>query len=48
MTNVGHPNAAVPDSVGVPRVGALRYELGAVRTKLMIGVPANRRRNGHP
>jgi hypothetical protein len=28
MTNVEHPNATVPDSVEVPRVGALRYELG--------------------
>ena len=32
MTNLEHPNATVPGSVGVPRVGALRYELGAVRT----------------
>ena len=32
MTNVEHPNATVPDSVEVPRVGSLRYELGAVRT----------------
>lgn len=28
MTNVEHPNATIPDSVEVPRVGALRYELG--------------------
>ena len=28
MTDVLHPNATVPDSVEVPRVGALRYELG--------------------
>jgi hypothetical protein len=28
MTTVEHPNATVPDSVEVPRVGALRYELG--------------------
>jgi hypothetical protein len=28
MTSVEHPNATVPDSVEVPRLGALRYELG--------------------
>jgi hypothetical protein len=28
MTSVEHPNATVPDTVEVPRVGALRYELG--------------------
>jgi hypothetical protein len=28
MTNVEHPNATIPDSVEVPHVGALRYELG--------------------
>ena len=28
MTVVEHPNATIPDSVEVPRVGALRYELG--------------------
>jgi hypothetical protein len=28
MTSVEHPNATVPDSVEVPRVGAVRYELG--------------------
>ena len=28
MTKLEHPNATVPDSVEVPRVGALRYELG--------------------
>jgi hypothetical protein len=28
MTKVEKPNATVPDSVEVPRVGALRYELG--------------------
>jgi hypothetical protein len=28
MTTVEHPNATVADSVEVPRVGALRYELG--------------------
>jgi hypothetical protein len=28
MTNVERPNATVPDSVEVPRVGAARYELG--------------------
>jgi hypothetical protein len=27
MTNLEHPNATVPDSLEVPRVGALRYEL---------------------
>ena len=29
MTNVEHPNATVPDSVEVPRVGTLQYELRA-------------------
>jgi hypothetical protein len=29
MTNVEHPDATVPDSVEVPRVGVLRYELRA-------------------
>ena len=29
MTTVEHPNATVPDSVEVPRVGTLQYELGA-------------------
>ena len=28
MTTVDHQNATVSDSVDVPRVGALRYELG--------------------
>ena len=28
MTDRQHPNATIPDSVEVPRVGALRYELG--------------------
>ena len=28
MTVVEHPNATIPDSVEVPRVGALQYELG--------------------
>ena len=28
MTDLLHPNVTVPDSVEVPRVGALRYELG--------------------
>ncbi len=28
MSVVEHPNATIPDSVEVPRVGALRYELG--------------------
>ena len=28
VTVVEHPNATIPDSVEVPRVGALRYELG--------------------
>ena len=28
MTTVEHPNATVPDSVEMPRVGTLRYELG--------------------
>ena len=28
MTTVEHPNATVPDSVEVPRLGALQYELG--------------------
>jgi hypothetical protein len=28
MTTFEHPNATVPDSVEVPRVGALQYELG--------------------
>ena len=28
MTVLEHPNATVPDSVEVPRVGVLRYELG--------------------
>ena len=28
MIVVEHPNATIPDSVEVPRVGALRYELG--------------------
>jgi hypothetical protein len=28
MTTVEHPNATVPDSVEVPCVGALRYQLG--------------------
>ena len=28
MTAVQHPNATIPDSVEVPRVGALQYELG--------------------
>jgi hypothetical protein len=28
MTTVEHPNATLPDSVEVPRVGALRYDVG--------------------
>ena len=28
MTDASHPNATIPDSVELPRIGALRYELG--------------------
>ncbi len=28
MTGAAHPNATIPDSVELPRIGALRYELG--------------------
>jgi hypothetical protein len=33
MTNVEHPNATAPDSVEVPRLGALQYELGFPTTE---------------
>ena len=33
MTNVEHPNATIPDSVAVPRLGALQYELGFPTTE---------------
>jgi hypothetical protein len=33
MTNAEHPNATVPDSVDVPRLGALQYELGFPTTE---------------
>jgi len=33
MTNMEHPNATAPDSVEVPRLGALQYELGFPTTE---------------